>query len=286
MKVGLVLEGGAMRGMYTAGVLDVFLDNNIEVDGIIGVSAGVLFGVNYLSKQKGRVIRYNKKYCKDKRYMGMHSLITTGNIINKEFSFYELPFKLDIFDEETYSKSNTDFYAVITNINTGKAEYKKIINATIQVDELRASGSMPYVSKAVKINDDYYLDGALADSIPVLKAKEMGFDKIIVVLTKPLNYRKKKNNTLITKLFYKKYPKLIKAINNRYKNYNETLDIIKKLESNHEIFVFRPSKDLKIKRVEKDINKLQEMYDLGTNDFKDNLKLLKKYLSSKSIKKD
>ena len=137
MKVGLVLEGGAMRGMYTAGVLDVFLENNIEVDGIIGVSAGVLFGVNYLSKQKGRAIRYNKKYVKDKRYMGMYSLIKTGNIINKDFAFYEVPQKLDIFDQKTYGESKTVFYATITNIDTGKPEYIKLTNVFEQMELLK-----------------------------------------------------------------------------------------------------------------------------------------------------
>lgn len=278
MKVCLVLEGGAMRGLYTAGILDALVDTDIKIDCIIGVSAGALFGVNYKSKQKGRVLRYNTKYANDKRYMGLHSLITTGNLVNTEFAYHELPTKLDIFDEEEYSKSKTDFYAVITNINTGKAEYKKIINATIQVDELRASGSMPFVSQPVKIDDNYYLDGALADSIPVLKAKEMGYDKVIVVLTRPKEYRKKKHSPLLAKLFYKKYPNLVEAINTRYKQYNDTLDIIEELEDKKDIYVFRPSTDLKIKRVEKDKSKLEAMYNLGLKDFKDNLKSLKKYL--------
>lgn len=279
-KVGLVLEGGAMRGMYTAGILDSFLDNNIKVDCILGVSAGALFGVNYCSKQKGRALRYNKKYIKDSRYMSLKSLIKTGNLVNTEFAYHEVPFKLDVFDEETYSKSKTDFYAVITNIKTGKAEYKKLINVSVQIDELRASGSMPYVSKPVKIGNEYYLDGALADSIPVLKCKEMGYEKIIVVLTKPLSYRKKKKPAFIAKMFYKKYPNLVNAINTRYIKYNETLDIIIDMENKKEIFVFRPSKDLKIKRIEKDTDKLQAMYDLGVKDFQDNLKALKKYLKS------
>ena len=143
MKVGLVLEGGAMRGMYTAGVLDVFLDNDIKVDGIVGVSAGVLFGVNYVSKQRGRTIRYNKKYIKDKRYMGMRSLLRTGNIINKDFAYYELPQKLDIFDQETFEKSDIDFYATITNVDTGKAEYIKLKNVFEQMEVLRATSAMP-----------------------------------------------------------------------------------------------------------------------------------------------
>lgn len=279
-KVGLVLEGGAMRGMYTAGILDSFLDNNIKVDCILGVSAGALFGVNYCSKQKGRALRYNKKYINDSRYMSLKSLIKTGNLVNTEFAYHEVPFKLDIFDEETYSKSKTDFYAVITNIKTGQAEYKKLINVSVQIDELRASGSMPYVSKPVKIGEEYYLDGALADSIPVLKCKEMGYEKIIVVLTKPLSYRKKKRPAFIAKMFYKKHPNLVNAINTRYIKYNETLDIIIDMENKKEIFVFRPSKDLKIKRIEKNTDKLQEMYDLGVKDFQDNLKALKKYLKS------
>ena len=279
-KVGLVLEGGAMRGMYTAGILDSFLDNNIKVDCILGVSAGALFGVNYCSKQKGRALRYNKKYIKDSRYMSLKSLIKTGNLVNTEFAYHEVPFKLDVFDEETYSKSKTDFYAVITNIKTGKAEYKKLINVSVQIDELRASGSMPYVSKPVKIGNEYYLDGALADSIPVLKCKEMGYEKIIVVLTKPLSYRKKKRPAFIAKMFYKKYPNLVNAINTRYIKYNETLDIIIDMENKKEIFVFRPSKDLKIKRIEKDTDKLKAMYDLVVKDFQDNLKALKKYLKS------
>lgn len=279
-KVGLVLEGGAMRGLYTAGVLDSFLENNIKVDGIIGVSAGALFGVNYCSKQNGRALRYNKKYINDSRYMSIRSLIKTGNIVNTEFAYHEVPFKLDPFDEETYSKSKTDFYAVITNIKTGKPEYKKIINCSIQIDELRASGSMPFVSKPVKIGDNHYLDGALGDSIPVLKMKEMGYDKIIVILTRPLDYRKKKSNQLLPKLMYKKYPNLIDAINTRYIKYNDTLEQIIDMENKKEIFVLRPSKDLKIKRIEKNVDKLQEMYDLGIQDFNDNLTALKKYLKS------
>ena len=278
MKVGLVLEGGAMRGMYTAGVIDVFLENNIEVDGIFAVSAGVLFGVNYLSKQKGRVIRYNKRFMKDKRYMGIHSLITTGNIINKEFSFYEVPFKLDVFDEKTYEESKTDFYATITNVDTGKPEYVKVENVLEQMELLRATSAMPFVSKMVDLNGNKYLDGGISDSIPVDKCKELGYEKIIVVLTRPIEYRKKKLNEQITKIKYKKYPNLIHTINNRYKNYNDTVEKIIDMENKKEIFVIRPSRMIKIKIIEKDCNKLQEMYDLGVEDCKNKLSDLTKYL--------
>lgn len=278
MSIGLVLEGGAMRGMYTAGVLDVFLENNIEVDGIVGVSAGVLFGVNYLSKQKGRVIRYNKRFLKDKRYMGIHSLITTGNIINKDFSFYEVPFKLDVFDEKTYEESKTDFYVTITNVETGKPEYVKLENVFKQMELLRATSAMPFVSKFIELDGNNYLDGGISDSIPINKCKELGYEKIIVVLTRPIEYRKKKANKVITRIKYKKYPNLVYSINNRYKNYNDIVKKIIDMENKKEIFVIRPSKTIKIKRIERDADKLQEMYDLGVEDCKKILKELRKYL--------
>lgn len=277
MSIGLVLEGGAMRGLYTAGVLDVFLDNNIKVDGIIGVSAGVLFGVNYLSKQKGRAIRYNKKFAKDKRYMGMRSFLTTGNIINKDFAYYEIPFKIDVFDEETFEKSDTDFWATVTNIETGEAEYIKLEKPIDQMEVLRATSAMPLVSKIVEWDNKKYLDGGVSDSIPVEKCKSMGYDKIIVVLTRTIEYRKKKSSSAIAKIKYKEYPKLIKTMENRYKKYNETVEKIIDMENKKEIFVIRPSKDLKIKRIEKDVDKLQAMYDLGVSDCKKQLEDLKEY---------
>jgi len=278
MKIGLVLEGGAMRGLYTAGVLDELLENNVEVDGIIGVSAGVLFGVNYLSKQKGRVLRYNKRFIKDKRFMGLYSLLTTGNIVNKDFSFYEVPYKLDIFDDETYKKSKTVFYATITNVDTGEAEYVKLKSVLEQMEVVRATSAMPFVSKMVEINGNKYLDGGIADSIPIDKCKELGYDKIILVLTRPVEYRKKKENKVITKIKYYKYPNLANTINNRYKKYNRTVEKIIDMENKKEIFVIRPSKPLNIKRLEKNTNKLQEMYELGINDCKNRLKDLKKFI--------
>lgn len=280
MKIGLVLEGGAMRGMYTAGVLDVFLDKKIKVDGIIGVSAGVLFGVNYLSNQRGRAIRYNKKYCKNKNYMGIYSLLTTGNIINKDFAYYEVPTKLDVFDQETYAKSKVDFYATVTNVLTGEAEYIKVKDIFKDMELLRATSAMPFVSRIVEFNNKKYLDGAIADSIPIDKMKEFGYDKIIVILTKPLGYRKSKKGNNLIKIGYKKYPKFADAMQNRYKNYNETIDKIIDLENKKEIFVIRPSRKVKMSRIEKNPNKLQEMYDLGISDAKEKIRDLKKYLNS------
>lgn len=286
MKIGLILEGGAMRGMYTCGVIDTFLENNIKVDGIIGVSAGALFGINYCSNQKGRVLRYNKKYINDKDYIGLRSLIKTGNIINKEFAFNKIPYELDIFDEEEFRKSKTDFYATITNIETGKAEYVKIEDTKKQMEVFRATGAMPFVSQIVEIDNKKYLDGALADSIPIDKAKELGYDKLIVVLTRPKNYTKKKQPSWLAEVKYKNYPNLVKAINTRYINYNNQLEKISALEEQGDIFVIRPSKKVNIKRIEKNQEKLQEMYDLGVSDCIELLPSLTKYLKRKIKKQD
>ena len=244
MKVGLLLEGGAMRGMYTVGALDYLMKNNIKVDGIVGVSAGALFGINYKSKQPGRALRYNLKYCKKKNYMGFYSLITTGDIMNKKFCFDKLIHELDPIDYDTFKNSPEDFWAVVTNMETGKAEYIKVDDLTKQeqVEALRASGSMPFVSKPVEINGNKYLDGGTADSIPIDKIMELGYDKIIVILTRTAGYRKEKGNTTLAKLKYKKYPNFVKTIENRYLMYNNELDKISKLENDNKIFVIRPSR--------------------------------------------
>lgn len=281
MKIGIVLEGGAMRGMYTAGVLDILMDINLKVTDMIGVSAGVLFGVNYPSRQKGRAIRYNKKYIKDKRYTSLHSLITTGNIINKDFAFYKVPLELDVFDEKAYEESDIRFFATVTNVETGKAEYIKINNVFKEMEVLRASSAMPYVSKMVKWNDNLYLDGGIADSIPVKACKKLGCDKIILILTRPITYRKAETPALVkklNKLFYRNYPNLIKALNRRNKHYNRQVEDIIEMEKRGELFVIRPSRPIQIKRIEKDIHKLQEVYNLGIHDAKLCFPSLLKYL--------
>lgn len=280
MKVGLVLEGGAMRGMYTAGVIDVFLENNIKVDCIIGVSAGALFGVNYCSNQKGRVLRYQKKFVKEKNYMGLRTLFKTGNIVNKELAYYDIPLKLDVFDEKAFSKSKTDFYIVATNIETGEAEYKKIKNTEKEIEYFCATAAMPFVSQIVEVDGKKYLDGALADSIPLDKMQAMGYDKIIVVLTKPAGYKKRKPPRVLANKIYKEYPNLADTINTRHERYNATIDKLDKLEKEKEIIVIRPSRKVKMGRIEKNVDKLQEMYDLGVSDTTNILSELKEYLKT------
>ena len=282
MKIGLVLEGGALRGIYTAGVLDVLLKNNVKVDKIIGVSAGALFGVNYKSNQPGRALRYNKKYCNNKNYMSFYSFFTTGNIVNREFCFDKLVNELDPFDYETYSNNNIDFYATVTNLETGKAEYHLIKDIRNEKDSeyLRASGSMPFVSRIVEVDGKKYLDGAIADSIPVDKMLTMSVDKIIVVPTRPIDFRRRKKTAIFNKLKYKKYPNFVDKLSNRYKMYNKEVERIIDLENQGKVFVIRPSRFVNIKRLEKNPEIIQEMYDLGVSDTKSKLKELKKYLES------
>ena len=282
-KVGLVLEGGAMRGLYTVGVLDTFMDNKINIDGIVGVSAGALFGVNYFSKQRGRGLRYNKKYCGDKRYISIRSLLLTGNVINKKFAFYKMTKQLEPFDNITIMKTNKPYYAVATNVETGKPEYFEIKDVFNQLEELRATSAIPFMSRMIKINGNKYLDGGISDSIPIDKCKDLGFEKIIVVLTQPLDYRKKpiiKNKEKAVKLKFKKYPNLINTMLNRHKNYNDTIEKIIDLENKQEIFVIRPSKKIDIVLMEKNPEKLQEVYNLGVKDCKERIKELKKFIKS------
>lgn len=281
MKTCFVLEGGALRGLYTAGVLDYLYEKKLNIDSIIGVSAGALFGVNYFSDQPGRVLRYNLKYCNDKRYMSVRSLLLTGNIVNKKFAYYKISTDLDPFDTKAYEKNNKDFYAVMTNVKTGLAEYVKITNPMKQLEELRASSAMPFYSRLIHIGDNIYLDGAVADSIPINKALEMGYDRIVVVLTQPDGFRKPelndKNYKKIVKK-YKNYPRFMKTMFNRPDMYNDTLDKLKELEKQKRIFVIRPSKDINVDPIKKTKGDLQMVYDVGINDIKNCYKDLIKYL--------
>ena len=281
MKTMLLLEGGGMRGMYTAGVMDIMLEQGIKVDAIMGVSAGALFGINYKTRQAGRVIRYNKRFAGDKRYMGIHSLITTGNIMNEKFCFDDVPNELDPADYETFKNSPEEFYAVVTNVNTGRPEYIRLtdLGEKEQMEYLRASGSLPFVSRPVKIAGQLYLDGGIADSVPVEKALSMGYDRVIVVLTRPEGYRKKRGKDLPAKMLYSRYPAFVKTNNDRWKKYNAQLGVVELLEQEGRIFVVRPSETIKISRLEKDPEVLQAMYDLGVKDAKTRLEDMIQYLN-------
>ena len=280
MKIGLVLEGGGMRGLFSAGVLDALLElKELSVNGIVGVSSGALFGVNYVSKQKERAVRYNKKYANDKRYMGLHSWITTGNAVNKDFAFYELPYKLDVFDNETFKKAETDFYVVMTNVESGKPEYVLIEDAFAQMEYLRATSALPFASKIIEINGKKYLDGGISDSIPIDFCESLGYDKIIAVLTRPEGTYKEDKLGFLYKLVYRKYPNLVNSLLNMATDYEKVLAKIKDLENKGEIFVVRPPEVLKIGRLEKNRDKIQKVYDIGLNTGLKELNNIVKYLN-------
>ena len=280
MKIGLVLEGGGMRGLFSAGVLDALLElKELSVNGIVGVSSGALFGVNYVSKQKERAVRYNKKYADDKRYMGLHSWITTGNAVNKDFAFYELPYKLDVFDNEAFKKAETDFYVVMTNVESGKPEYVLIEDAFAQMEYLRATSALPFASKIIEINGKKYLDGGISDSIPIDFCESLGYDKIIAVLTRPEGTYKEDKLGFLYKLVYRKYPNLVNSLLNMATDYEQVLAKIKDLENKGKIFVVRPPEVLKIGRLEKNRDKIQKVYDTGLNTGLKELDNIVKYLN-------
>lgn len=281
MKKGLILEGGAMRGMYTAGVTDVLMENNIEFDGAIGVSAGAAFGCNYKSKQPGRTIRYNKRFCNDKRFASFSNLIKTGDLFGVDFCYHQIPEILDIFDTETFKNSPMEFYVTCTDALSGKAIYHKCETGTGEdLEWLRASASMPLVANIVKIGDLHLSDGGTADSIPLKYFESLGYNKNVVILTQPEGFIKKKNQLVpIMRVFLKKYPALVNAVATRHIRYNETLQYIKEQQMSGKIFVIQPSCPLEIGHVSHDADKLEKVYRLGRMDAENKLCELKKFLN-------
>ncbi len=280
MKKGLVLEGGAMRGMFTAGVTDVMMENNIEFDGAIGVSAGAAFGCNYKSRQIGRAIRYNMKYCNDERYCGFKTLIKTGDIYGVDFCYHEIPEKLDIFDAETYKQNPMEFYVVCTDVITGKPVYHKC-GREVSEDLLwmRASASMPLVSRIVDIDNGKYLDGGMSDSIPLRYFESIGYDRNVVVLTQPEGYIKQKNKFVpLMKITLRAYPEMIKTMANRHIMYNDTTNYIKEREVIGETLVIRPPEPLNIGAVEHNPEHLKRVYELGRKTVEMRIDEIKEFL--------
>ena len=256
-----------MRGMFTAGVLDTLMAEGIPFDTIVGVSAGALFGVNYPSGQRGRALRYNLRYIRDRRYMGLSSLLSTGNLINADFAFYEVSTQLDVFDEAAFLASGTAFYAVVTNLRTGEAEYIRLEAPLRQMEVLRATSAMPYVSRPVRLGGDLYLDGGVGDSIPVEFCRSLGCDRIVLVLTRPLDYRKRPPAGWLqrfTRLCYRDAPRFAERLNRRWAAYNRQVEDVLALERQGQVLVIRPSAPLPIRRMERDPARLQAAYDLGT----------------------
>lgn len=284
IKAGLVVEGGGMRGVYSSGVLDFFIEKDLFFENNYGVSAGACHLCSYLAKQYKRAFRVNVDYLNDKRYCSVHSLLKTGNLFGAEMLYDIIPNELDLFDYDTYNKNESNFYVVITDINTGKPEYVKIGDLKKDIIYVRAFSSLPLLAQNVKINDKEYLDGGISDSIPIKKSIADGNKKNVVILTRDSTYRKGKNSLMpIIKLKYKKYPNFVKSMADRYIVYNEILDFIKELEDNGDVFVIRPKKPVNIGRTEKNREKLEALYNDGYNDAKDCYEELLKYLGKENL---
>lgn len=286
MKTGMILEGGAMRGMYTAAVLDVMMENDIEVDGVVGVSAGATFGCNYKSKQIGRTLRYNLKYGKDPRYVGLKSLITTGDLYGADFCYVELPTNLDKFDQKTFAENPVEFYVVATDVHTGKAVYYLCEKGDAEDTQwIRASASMPVLSRVVSVGGYDLLDGGIADSIPITWFRSIGYKRNIVILTRPEGYRKKKNSLQPAFNFLmRKYPQIGEAMDHRYEVYNNSIDELYRLEEEGDTLILSPSVNLAIGRTETDPDKLQSVYNIGLKDANDNLETMREFLSKQEGK--
>ena len=265
MKTGLIMEGGAMRGMFTAGVLDVLMENGLVTDGAIGVSAGAVFGCNYKSHQIGRVIRYNTEYCNDKRYASFKNLFKTGNLYSEQFCYHEVPEKLDPFNEAAFAASPMDFFVVCTDVKTGEPIYHKCRKGDAEdVLWMEASASMPLAAKIVKIGHYGLLDGGVADSIPVRFFESIGYKRNLIILTQPKGYTKKKNKFLpAIRAKYFRYPAFVEAVADRHERYNETLSYISMLEQAGKDYVIRPPIPLEIGAMERDPAQLRRVYETG-----------------------
>ncbi len=264
-KRGLVLEGGAMRGLFSAGVMDVMMANNVTFDGIIGVSAGACFGCNYKSHQPGRVIRYNLRYGRDPRYMGWRTLLRTGDLVGAEFAYHELPEKLDRFDKEAFERSPMEFVMVTTDVDTGTPVYYNMREVTYQsLEWMRASASMPVVTKPVIVDDGRrMLDGGITDSIPLKYFREHGYGACIVVLTQPRDYFKRPAKKWFFDIALRKYPAVARAMAIRHEMYNEQLRYIDEEERAGRALVIAPVKPLNIGRIESDPQKMMRVYEYG-----------------------
>jgi len=269
-KISLVLEGGGMRGLYTAGVLDYFLDKGLIFQDIIGVSAGACNSVSYITEQRGRNLEINASYCADKRYVSLLGFFTRGSIFNMDFLFDDLPNKLVPFDYDKYKTSKCRLIAVSTDCETGKGFYAPINDMRVDGIYVRASSSIPLVSPIVEVNGRKLVDGGPSDSIPIHYCVNNGFDKHIIVLTRHQGYVKKKNKLYaICKMSLKKYPNLVDTLKYRHIHYNDSLKLAEQLEKENKAIIIRPKNPVEVSRFEKNPENLKELYNIGYEDAKE-----------------
>lgn len=278
-QAGLVLEGGGMKGIYTAGVLDFFLDKGIDFSSCYGVSAGACSMCSFASKQRGRAYHVNVDYLNDKNYCSAYSLLKTGDLFGVDMCYHRIPDELYPYDYETFNNYQGTLYSVVTNIETGEAEYIPIKDMKEDIDAIRASASLPLVSRNVEFHGKYYLDGGISDAIPIRKSIEDGHDKNVVILTKEVGYRRNPSSmTSLIKLKYRKYPKVYELMKNRHMAYNDTLDYLAQQETAGRAYVIRPETKSDVGRIEKDEGKLRALYEQGLHDGEKHYMKLMDYL--------
>jgi predicted patatin/cPLA2 family phospholipase len=280
-KTGLVLEGGAMRGLFTAGVMDVLMEQGISFDGLIGVSAGAAFGCNYKSGQIGRVLRYNKRFAHDWRFCSVRSLLTTGDIYGGEFCYHYMPEHLDLFDQQAFNASSMEYVVVCTDIETGEPVYKTLMTYNDEMCEyIRASASMPVAAKIVEIDGRKLLDGGISDSIPLKQFQQMGYKKNIVVTTQPLGYQKQHNRLMpLFRLFLRNYPNMLHVLDTRHIMYNKQLEYVAEQERQGETLVIRPPHALEIGHTCHDIPTMERVYETGRQTATERLNDIKAFLN-------
>ena len=281
MKRGLVLEGGGMRGLFSEGFIDVMQVEGITVDGMIGVSAGALFGCNFKSHQVGRGLRYNTRFKDDPRYMGWRSFITTGNFVNAQFAYHTMPMELDVFDIPAFEADPTEFYLACTDIKTGKPVYQQIDHVEDSTLEwFRATGSMPIASTPVEIDGMKLLDGGLVDCIPLQHFQEIGYERNIVILTRPKGYQKTPNKyKWLFKMWYPNYPQVAECMARRHEMYNAQLQYIEEQAEKGNVLVIYPDHPLEIGRIELDEPKLRAIYQHGREKAQSMLEDVKRFLA-------
>jgi predicted patatin/cPLA2 family phospholipase len=279
MKTGLIMEGGAMRGMFTAGVVDVMMEHGIEYDGAVGVSAGAVFGCNYKSRQPGRAIRFNVAYCNKPNYAGFRSWVHTGNVYGEQFCYHDVPDLLDPFDFEEYRRNPMEFYVVATDINCGEPVYKRMDH----VDQngllwLRASASIPLASKIVCVDGYELLDGGIGDSVPLSFMEKKGYERNVVVLTRPMDYIKRKTRMMPAARVLRHYPKMIVAMEDRHLRYNANIAYVRTREESGDVFVIRPPKAIETDPVEHSRQRLLDAYRMGRETMEGRLDQLRAFL--------
>ena len=254
-----------MRGLWTAGVTDVMMENDVWPDGLIGVSAGAAFGCNYKSRQPGRAIRYNMRFANDRRYSGLWSLVTSGDYFNANFGYHVVPFEYDIFDTKAFDDNPMQFIVVCTDVETGEAVYHDMQHVDHdELEWLRASASMPLASKVVHVAGRQLLDGGVADSIPLEQSERMGYDRNVVVLTQPQGYRKEHNRLMpLMRMALRKHPNMVKALEQRHLMYNRELEYVARAEQEGRCLVIRPDAKIPIGHVSHDPGQMRRVYETG-----------------------